>query len=529
MTRMNYDLSLRALAKQSRDSGYGSMGCFTMFAKTTLLRPLIYHLVAWSGLFTIFLCLTGCNLAPRSERPVMPISNHYKEAGTWVRAKPSLAIIKKDCPWWMVYQDESLNFLEQRLTKGNPSLQLSYARFQEARALAQAARSQLYPTILGLGGQSRQQNAKDVVNVYPTTQFLFNTATVQGLLSYEIDAWGEIRNTVAASTHAARASEFDLATMDLSLHAMLADVYFELRGDDQIQATLDRVVKAYEHALYLVHQLHIGGAVSAYDEDLAVNQLENAKTAATDMRLQRAELEHAIAVLVGDVPANFHLPPMTAKIKFVPVSPDLPSTLLERRPDIAAAAQRVQSANATIGIARAAFFPTLNLSALVGYQGQKISSLFTNPSLIWALGPPGASLSLFPPEVSQVIFDGYYLQANLKRAKASYYETVNNYRQTVLTAFQEVEDSLVATHRLSQEMHTQTASTKAAYRALYQVKQRMNDGMDTYLGVVQVENAALQSQIALINLRTNRQLASVHLIKALGGGWKIEQAMKQEI
>ncbi|MDP3704748.1 MAG: efflux transporter outer membrane subunit [Legionellaceae bacterium] len=476
----------------------------------------------------LLFCLASCNLAPRSERPVMPISNHYKEAGTWVQANPSLATIKKNCPWWTVYHDETLNSLEQKLTNSNPSLQSYYARFQEARALVQAARSQLYPTILGLGGQSRQQNSETIANVYPTTRFLYNTATVQALLSYEIDAWGEIRNTVSASTHAARASEFDLAAMDLSLHTMLADVYFQLRGDDQIQVALDRVVKAYEHALYLVHQLHEGGAFSAYEEDLAVNQLENAKTAATDMRLQRAELEHAIAVLVGDIPANFHLPPMTAHLRFVPVSPDLPSTLLERRPDVAAVAQRVQAANAVIGIARAAFFPTLNLSALAGYQGQKISSLFSNPSLIWALGPP-SGMNMFPPEVSQVIFDGYYLQANLKRAKASYYETVNNYRQTVLTAFQDVEDSLVATDKLNQEMKTQLASTKAANRALYQVRQRMRDGMDTYLGVVQVENEALQSKIALINIRTSRQLASVHLIKALGGGWTIEEAMKQPI
>ena len=474
-------------------------------------------------------CLTACNLAPHSERPVMQISNHYKEAGTWVLAKPSLNTVQKNRRWWTVFNDKSLNQLEDKLSHCNPSLQQSYARFQEARALAQAARSQLYPTLLGLAGTSRQLNSEKVANVYDATRFLFNTSTIQGLVTYEVDVWGEIRNTVAASSHEARASEFDWAAMDLSLHAMLADLYFDLRGDDEIQVSLDKIVKAYEHALYLVHQLHTGGAVSALDEDQAVNKLKNAQTAATDMRLKRATLEHAIAVLVGEVPAEFHLPPMTAPIHFVPLSPSLPSTLLERRPDIAATAERVQSANASIGIARAAFFPTFNLSALVGYQGQRISSLFSHPSLIWALGPPGASLNLVPPEINQIIFDGYYLQANLKRAKAGYYEAVNNYRQTVLTAFQEVEDSLVATYRLNQEMTTQQASTKAAYRALYQVRQRMEDGMDTYLGVVNVEDEALQAKIALINIKVSRQLASVHLIKALGGGWNIEHAMKHPI
>ncbi len=481
--------------------------------------------------YFILICglfLSACNLAPHSERPPMPIPMQYKEVDAWVRTKPSIVTAKKGCPWWTVYGDDTLNQLEEKLTKGNPSIQTYYARFQEARALAQAARSQLYPTLLGLTGESRQQNSANIANVYPTTVFLYNTVTLQGLLSYEVDVWGEIRNTVAASTHAARASEFDLAGMDLSLHAELANTYFELRGYNEIQVALDRVVKAYEHALFLVHQLHIGGAVSALEEDQAINQVENAKTAATNIRLQRAELEHAIAVLVGEIPANFHLPAMTAPIKFVPVSPDLPSLLLERRPDVAAASQRVQAANAAIGIARAAFFPVFNLSALAGYQTKNISSLFSNPSLIWALGPP-SGMVLIPPEVNQIIFDGYYLQANLKRAKANYYETVNQYRQKVLTAFQEVEDGLIATRRLDQEMQTQTKATTAAYKALYQVKQRMNDGMDTYLGVVNVENEALQSTVSLIYLRTARQLASVGLIRALGGGYDIDQAMKQRI
>jgi len=483
----------------------------------------------WLQIMAVIFPLTACNLAPHSERPAMAIANHYKEVDRWVRAQPPLDAIKKQSLWWTVFQDDSLNALELKLTQCNPSLQEAYSRFEEARASAQAARSRLYPTILGLAGQSRQQSSNNVANVYPATQLLFNTASIQALLSYEVDVWGQVRNTVSASTHAARASEFDWAAMDLSLHALLAELYFELRGDDEIQVALDRVVKAYEHALFLVHQLHVGGAVSALDEDLAVKQVETAKTAATDMRLQRAELEHAIAILVGDVPANFHLPAMTAPIKFVPVSPDLPSTLLERRPDVAAAAQRVQAANATIGVARAAFFPEFNLGGIVGYQSQRISSLFSNPSLVWALGPAGGTLNLINPEINQVIFDGYYLQANLRHAKASYYESVNAYRQTVLTAFQEVEDSLVATRRLTQEIKTQRAATAAAYRALYQVNQRMKDGMDTYLGVVQVEDEALEATIALINLRTSRQLANVNLIKALGGGWKIEEAMKEVI
>ncbi len=495
--------------------------------RTIMRLRLIFDNRCWLiGVF--LLSLSACNLAPRSHRPAMPIPNQYKEMGRWVKTKPSLALAKKNCPWWKVYHDPVLNDLEQKLTKNNPSLQLAYSRFQAARATTQAARSQLYPTLLAVTGQSRQQNSKHIANVYPDTTFLYNTVTFQGLLSYEIDVWGQIRNTVSGAAHAARASQFDLAAMELSLHAMLAELYFEWRGDVDLQIALDKLVKVFEHALYLTHQLHLGGAVSAVEEDLAINLVEKAKTAALDIRLQRAELEHAIATLVGDVPANFHMPRGQAPIRFVPVSPDLPCTLLQRRPDVASAAQTVRSANAYIGVARAAFLPTFNLAALAGYQSQHYSSLFSNPSLIWALGPP-SGMVLMPPEVSQVIFDGYYLQANLKRAKANYYEAVNKYRQTVLTAFQEVEDGLVATRRLDEEMKTQTASTKAVFRALDQMRLRMADGMYTYLEVYVTENEALQSEIALINLRTSRQLASIQLIKALGGGWDIKHAMKYPI
>lgn len=478
--------------------------------------------------FIALVLLTSCNLAPRSERPAMPIPNQYKEISHWVKTKPNLTVARQGCPWWTVFNDPDLNKLQNKLTKSNPSLQLAYSRFQDARAMTQAARSQLYPTLIAIGGQARQQNSKNVSNVYPDTSFLYNTATFQGLLSYEVDIWYAIRNNISASAHAARASQFDLAGMELSLHATLADLYFELKGDNEIQTWLDRNVHVYEHAWRLVHQLHVGGALSAFEEDMAVSELEKAKTAATDMRLQRAELSHAIAVLVGDIPANFKLPRMDKPIQFVPIAPDLPCALLQQRPDVAAASQRVRSANATIGVARAAFLPNINLSALAGYQSQRISSLFSNPSLIWALGPPGG-LNVIPPQLTQIVFDGYYLQANLKRAKAGYYEAVNGYRQTVLTAFQEVEDGLVATRRLDQEVTTQTASTEAAFRALNQVQQRMHDGMDTYLGVYQTENNAIQSKIALINLNTSRQLASIQLIKALGGGWKINEALKYPV
>lgn len=482
----------------------------------------------WLGFLGSLLVATSCSFAPKYQQPVMPIPEKYKEGVRWVMAKPKLATESKHCRWWSVFHDPVLNELEEQLTQSNPTLDQAFFRFQEARASAQAARSFLYPTIQGIGGGSQQNNSAEIANVYAGTQFLYNTFSLQALLNYEVDVWGAIRNSVSASTHAARASEFDWAAVDLSLHASLASIYFQLRGEDQEQKALDRIVAANSHALFLIHQLHVGGALSALEEDQAIKTVEESKTAATNMRLSRAKLDHALAVLTGAIPANFHLQPAQVPMRFVPVSPDIPSALLQRRPDVAAAAQRVESANASIGVARAAFFPVFNISSLVGAQSQSTAQLFSNPSLIWSLGPP-SGIRMLPPQIDQIIFDGYYLQANLKQAKATYYEAVNHYRQTVLTAYQEVEDGLVATYRLHQEITSQNAATTAAFRALYQAQQRMLNGMDTYLGVYTIEDQALQNRLNLIELKIQGQMASVNLIKALGGGWNIEHAMHAKI
>lgn len=465
------------------------------------------------------LALCACSFAPPDKTPITPVSNHYKEAIAWIEAKPRLAQVQKNQMWWHVYEDKALNILEQQLTQSNPSLKLAYSRFEEAKAWVMAATSQMYPTLMANGGESRQQNSERVANSFNQSSFVYSTTTLQMFLSYEIDAWGAVRNTVEASIRNAAASQYDLAAIDLSLHAELASIYFQLRGDDAMQIVLDKIVASYHHAWSLMHHLHQGGAVSALEEDQALSQLEHAKTAALDMRMQRAKLGHALAVLVGDIPATFKLPPMTSPVRFVALSPDAPTTLLERRPDVASAIESVKAANATIGVARAAFFPSFNLLGLIGVQSQKINNLFSRPSLIWALGPP-SGLTLITPEVSQVIFDGYYLQANLRRAKAVYYETVSAYQQVVLKAFREVEDGLVETYRLNQENQKQSASTAAAKRTLYQANQRMKEGMDTYLNVVDIEVNALQLELNLIYIQTQRQLASVYLIKALGGGWK---------
>jgi NodT family efflux transporter outer membrane factor (OMF) lipoprotein len=446
----------------------------------------------------------------------MPIPANYKEVGSWVATKSPVAIGNN--PWWELFHDQTLNELEQKVTCSNENLKIALARYQEACAVAQVARSAYFPTVNGFGNAVRQQNSSNSAASSGITS-LRNSAFVLGAtLNYEIDAWGQIRNAVAASESLARASKYDLAAINLSMHAELANDYFMLRGDEVSQRVLDATVVVYEKALFLTRKRHDGGAAPAEDVDQAETQLESARTLATDMRLKRAQLEHAIAVLTGEIPANFKLAPARPKVKHVMLAPNLPSTLLEQRPDIAAAAERVRAANANIGVARAAFFPEFNLMTLIGLQSSQLSNLFSASSLFWSLGAP-TTLAIIKPAVNQVIFDGFKLQGLLKQAKASYYEDVSIYRQTVLVAFQEVEDNLVAIRRLDQEIQTQTASAAAAYRALFHANKRYEGGISTFLDVVITQNQALQSELALILIRTRRQVASVQLIKALGGGW----------
>jgi NodT family efflux transporter outer membrane factor (OMF) lipoprotein len=474
--------------------------------------------------------LTACSLAPPYHRPDMSIPIKYKEykeykeykkAGKWLPAKPGYADTRRG-PWWEVFGDPKLNALEEKVSVANQDLKAALARYQEACAAAAAARSAYYPTVRGVVNADRQQTSGNIANKNPIS--LFSDILVGAALTYEVDVWGRVRNLVAASENRARASAADLAALDLSLHAELANDYFALRGDDASQRVLDALVVAYRKALFLVRKRHQGGIASELDVDEAETQYENTKTLAADTRLKRAQLEHAIAVLNGEPPADFTLKPVVPtririKPHFISIGPDLPSILLERRPDIAASERRVEAANAEIGVARAAYFPDFNLLAAGGVESATFPKLFSMPSLFWALGSAGAS-ALLAPAASIVLLDGGNIRALLNEANASYYETVALYRQTVLTAFQEVEDNLVASHQLKQEYHSQTAATKAAERALIQAQQRYFGGIITYLDVIILQNTALQSELALIDIHTRRQIASVQLIRALGGGWQ---------
>lgn len=460
--------------------------------------------------------LMACSFAPHYERPAMPIPIHYKETKEWKQAKGYSTPLKEEGSWWQIYGDPVLNELEDKLTCANQNLKVAFAHYQEARAVAQVTRSSFYPTLRNLTNADRQRTSLNVAN--PNTETRFSDFLTGVSLAYEVDLWGRVRNAVAASERLVDASAADLAAVALSMHAELAKDYFMLRGDEAAQRILDATVIAYQKALYITRKRYEGGAAPIIDVDQAITQLENAKTLATDMRLQRAQLEHAIAVLTGELPANFTMPQARSGMKLVAIAAELPSTLLERRPDIAAAEQRVQAANAEIGVACAAFFPQINLTSVIGFESQALANLISSPSLFWSLGPLNG-LSIVQPLANLVLFDGGNLRGLLNKAKASYYETVAFYRQTVLTAFQEVEDYLIAIRRLDQENQSQRLATAAARRALVQAKDQYFGGITNYLNVIVNENLALQAELASVTIRTRRQVASVQLIKALGGGW----------
>lgn len=459
--------------------------------------------------------LLGCSLAPHYERPALPLPEHFKNPGKWVDLSKNPPVFKPD-NWWEAFHDPILNELEQHLTNANQDLQIAYARYKEAESLAQVARASFYPNFQGLANADRQGTSRTDAN--STRVGVFNQFLLGTYLSYEVDVWGRVRDSVTASERKAQASAVDIGAAYLSLHAALASDYFSLRSYDEQQAILNTTVRAYKKALAITQNRYRGGIAPISDVQEAQTQLENAKTAAADMALRRSQLENAIAVLVGEVASDFSIKARKQPFKSVSVAPIIPSTLLLRRPDIVSAELQVQSANASIGVARAAFFPLIQLTSSVGFESKSISNLLSKPSMFWSLGP-FSILTLTQPLAQATLFDGGALLGQLRNAKASYFETAATYRQTVLTAFKEVEDALAAVDQLDKEASSQKAATLAAQKAWQQEQYRYTGGLVTFLQVVVAENAALQSELALVSIRNRQQLAAIQLIKATGGGW----------
>jgi NodT family efflux transporter outer membrane factor (OMF) lipoprotein len=466
--------------------------------------------VRLAGTLALGFGLAGCNFAPDYHRPATEAPTAFKETadtGPWQPARPADDIPRGH--WWTMFGDPRLDELEAKVTDANQDIKAAFARFEQARAASQIARAQYYPTVGSGANYTRQHQSSTIANPRPVTTY--NDALFNIDISYEVDLWGRIRNSVASAEATEQASAGDLASLDLSTHAELASDYFTLRGDDAQQLILDQTVIAYQKAYELTARRHDGGAAAESDVDQAQDQLETARTQAEDVRLRRAQLEHAIAILVGVPPAEFSLPPKPLLEASPPVvAAGLPASLLERRPDIAAAERRAFSANADIGVARAAFFPTLTLSAMGGFESALPSQWLTAPSRIWSLGP---ALNL-------PVFDGGQRTGVTDQAIAAFDEAAANYRQSVLDAYRDVEDNLIALRQLASESASQAGAVTASGRALYQAELRYTGGLVTYLEVAQQQNNALQAQLSAADIAARRMTASIALVKALGGGWQ---------
>ncbi len=453
------------------------------------------------------LLVGGCTVGPKYVRPTANVPPQYKEAGNWTSAQPSDETAKGQ--WWQVYGDPQLNALEEQVTVSNQTLKAAQAQFLEARAAVRVARSPFFPIVTGEPAASRTRTSQNKPSV--TAAETNNDLQLPIDASYEPDVWGRVRRSVEAARSEAQASAADLASTDLSLHAELALDYFQLRGLDSEQQLLNSTVTAYQRALQLTSSRYQGGIASAVDVAQAQTQLETTRAEAEDVGVQRAAFEHAIAMLIGKTSYEFTQQPLPLAYAPPAIPVGLPSELLERRPDVAAAERRVQEANAEIGVARAAYFPSISITGTGGFESAHIGNLLEGPSGFWSLAGSAAEL----------IFDGGQRRGVTEQARASYDKFVDTYRQTTLTAFQEVEDNLAALRILENETKTQDAAVAAAQHSLDLSNSRYKGGVANYLEVTTAQSAALVDERAAVDVRTRQLVASVLLIKALGGGWSV--------
>jgi NodT family efflux transporter outer membrane factor (OMF) lipoprotein len=467
--------------------------------------------------------LSGCMVGPKYSRPSAPMAPAFKQAPPasfkeddgWKLSRPSDAQLKGD--WWGLFGDPQLNALEARVEGANQTLKMADANYRAARANIGFYRASEAPTIGVAPGISA---VRDSANQPYLSKTIVNNGegnfTLPLELDYEIDLWGRIRRQVTAAREQAQASAADLANTRLSLHAEVAIDYMEVRSADAQIKLLNDTVKAYTDAVNLTRDRYEGGVSPLSDLSQARTQLDSARVLETDISVTRAQYEHAIAILIGVPPAQFTLAPTPLNLD-PPQMPDIPGTLpsqlLERRPDIAASERQMAAANEQIGIAQAAFYPTLSLSAVAGLQGTSALNWFSWPSRFWAVGPT----------FSETLFDAGRRRSVRTMASANYDGTVANYRQTTLTAFQQVEDNLAALRILEVEAQQQHESTDSAEQSLDLSQTRYEGGADTYLQVITWQTAALNNERNDIDIMRRRMEASVVLIKAVGGGWNSTQ------
>lgn len=454
--------------------------------------------------------LGGCSLAPSYRPPPPPDVSSYKEAGDWMPATP--ADVQTRGPWWEAFGDPTLNELERQLSESSPDLQAAVARFEEARGAAIRARSDVFPSV-GAGasakrgkGSSNAPLAQALGGGTPGTQSDFLAALD---LSWEVDLFGRLRNTAAAAGAEAQASAADLAAVQLSLQAELATDYFSVRGDDSTIQLLQDTIKVYDRAHELTRNRYKEGISAATDVDQADTLRQNARSQLAAVNLERAQLEHAMAVLLGRAPSGFALEPGSLAGTPPAFDAGLPSKLLERRPDVGRAERAMAAANARIGVARAAWFPVFSLSAAAGFESIASSSWFNAPSRFWSVGP----------SATVPLLDAGGRYGLNKQARAQYEETVADYRKTTLTAYREVEDNLAGLHHLADQRRADEAAASSAQSSAYHADQRYDAGVADYVEVTTTHTAALNAQRDTISVRVAQMNASVALVRATGGGW----------
>lgn len=468
--------------------------------------------------------LAGCRIGPpyhASTPPAVAASNYkestvnFKDQDGWKVASPQDAMIRGK--WWEVFSEPELNGLEEELDVNNQNIQVSFQNYMEARALVAEARAQYWPTISVNPGWSRAQSSSNLQNSSQANTGKTSTLWTAPLeVSWTPDLWGRIRNEVRQAQYSAQASEADLELEKLTEQASLAQYYFEIRGQDMLQRILNDTVAADQKALDAAQGAFDAGTGDYISVVGARATLHAAQASALNVGLSRAQFEHAIAMLIGKVATDFSIPvkPMIYTAPSIPIG--VPSQLAERRPDVAAAERTLAAANATIGIGYGAFFPQVTISAVGGFESSTLKHLFDWPSRFWSIGPTAA----------QTIFNGGLYRAQLHQYEAVYNADLATYRQTVLTAFQQVEDALAGTRVYSQQILQQQEAVKSSQEFLDIEMQRYNTGVDPYVDVVTAQTTLLLDQVTLNSLEVEEMLSAVQLVQALGGGWDHSQLPK---
>jgi NodT family efflux transporter outer membrane factor (OMF) lipoprotein len=454
------------------------------------------------------LALAGCEVGPKYKAPTVLAPPAYKELANWKQAQPNDAHLGGN--WWEIFQDPQLNTLEQQINVSNENLKAAVAQYQESRAALRSARADYYPTVTVAPSATRELYSNNRPPQSSTFDGLtFNDFVLPVNVGYQANVWGRVSRNVEMYREQAQATDADLAVINLSMHASLAEDYFAARTLDAEEKLLRDTVGQYEQALQLNEDRYRGGLASEVEVEQARTILQTTRAQLVDVGVARAQFEHGVAALVGKAPAEFTLPPLplTTPPPAIPVG--VPSELLERRPDIAAAERRVAAANAEVGLAKTAYYPLVNIAGTAGLESGSITTLLQGPAGMWAVGASAV----------ETLFDGGRRRALNDQAKAAYDSTVATYRQTVLTGFQQVEDNLAALRILEQEAGVQATAVQAAQRSLDLSTTRYDGGVTSYLEVITAQNAALSDELTAVNILGRRMADAVLLIQAIGGGW----------